>query len=160
MEVPGIDIHSQWLCFSDWILTHMLPNQTWVHSPWWNKASLLTPGCGEGKCSIYCKAKQGVWATNVQKARTSPFTKRYFKDRTSCSQSELIFSYNLQHWKCPSTLPDRRQFWNVKLKWLTKYWAHRTFCCWVSCSLDIWEELHWGINIWVIFISEGLWAIN
>ena len=80
MEVPGIDIHSQWLCFSDWILTHMLPNQTWVHSPCWNKASLLTPGCGEGKCSIYCKAKQGAWATNAQKAWTSPFTKRYFKD--------------------------------------------------------------------------------
>ena len=34
----------------------MLLNQTWVHSPTCSKANLLTPGCGEGKCSIYCKA--------------------------------------------------------------------------------------------------------
>ena len=32
-----------------------------------SKVNLLTLGCGEGKCSVYCKAKQRVWAANVQK---------------------------------------------------------------------------------------------
>ena len=32
----------------------MLPNQTWVHLLACSKANLLTSGCGEGKCSIYC----------------------------------------------------------------------------------------------------------
>ena len=34
----------------------MLLNQTWVHLPTHSKANLLTPGCGEGKCSVYCRA--------------------------------------------------------------------------------------------------------
>ena len=34
----------------------MLPNQTWVHSPAHSKANLLTPGCGEGKYSVYFRA--------------------------------------------------------------------------------------------------------
>ena len=33
----------------------LLPNQTWVRLPTCSKASLLTPGCGEGQCSIYCR---------------------------------------------------------------------------------------------------------
>lgn len=32
----------------------VLPNQTWVCSPH-SEANLETPGCGEGKCSIYCR---------------------------------------------------------------------------------------------------------
>ena len=31
-------------------------NQTWVHSPLQRKVNLLTLGCGEGKCGIYCRA--------------------------------------------------------------------------------------------------------
>ena len=38
----------------DWM--EVLPNQTWVHSPTQSEATLLTPGFGEGKCSICCKA--------------------------------------------------------------------------------------------------------
>ena len=34
----------------------VLPNQTRFHVPMRGKASLLTPGCGEGKCSINCKS--------------------------------------------------------------------------------------------------------
>ena len=34
----------------------MLPNQAWVRSPACGKANLVTPGCGEGKYSVYCKA--------------------------------------------------------------------------------------------------------
>lgn len=37
-------------------LGRVLLNQTWVHSPAHNKANLLTPGCGEGKWSVYYKA--------------------------------------------------------------------------------------------------------
>ena len=33
----------------------LLLNQTWVRSPVCSKASLLTPGCGERKCSVYCR---------------------------------------------------------------------------------------------------------
>ena len=50
---------------SQWNLT--LPNQTWVHSSKCSKAYLLMLDCGEGQCSIYCKAKQSVWAANAQK---------------------------------------------------------------------------------------------
>lgn len=34
----------------------VLSNQIWVYLPTSNKANLLTPGCGEGKYSIYHKA--------------------------------------------------------------------------------------------------------
>ena len=35
----------------------VLQNQTWIHSPTRTvKPVTLTLGCGEGKCSIYCKA--------------------------------------------------------------------------------------------------------
>ena len=29
---------------------------SWVHLPECSKANLLTPGCGEGKCSFNCKS--------------------------------------------------------------------------------------------------------
>ena len=50
--------------------TDVLPNQTWVCSPSCSKANLLTPSCAEGKCSVYCKTKQGVQVANAQKAQT------------------------------------------------------------------------------------------
>ena len=33
----------------------LLQDQTWVRSLACSKASLLTLGCGEGKCSVYCR---------------------------------------------------------------------------------------------------------
>ena len=33
-------------------------NQTWVHVPNCNKAHLLTPGCSEGKCNVYCRCQE------------------------------------------------------------------------------------------------------
>lgn len=33
----------------------VLPNQTWVYLAACGKANLLTPSCGKGKCSVYCK---------------------------------------------------------------------------------------------------------
>ena len=33
----------------------VLLNQTWVRLPVCRQASLLALGCGEGKCSIYCR---------------------------------------------------------------------------------------------------------
>ena len=35
----------------------LLPNQIQVHSPMHSKASLLTPGCGKGKHSVYCRVQ-------------------------------------------------------------------------------------------------------
>lgn len=36
-------------------VSNLLPNQTWIHWPTHSKSSLQTPGCGEGKNSIYCR---------------------------------------------------------------------------------------------------------
>ena len=36
-------------------VSKVLPNQTWVRSPVRSKADLLTPGCGGGKRSVYCR---------------------------------------------------------------------------------------------------------
>ena len=46
-----------------------------------SKANLLTPGCGEGKYSIYLQgAKQGEWAAHARKTWTPPWLsgKRFF----------------------------------------------------------------------------------
>ena len=34
----------------------LLPNKTWVHLFAHSKTNMLTPVCGEWKCSINCKA--------------------------------------------------------------------------------------------------------
>ena len=34
----------------------LLPTQTWVCSPGYSKANLLALACGEGMCSVYCRA--------------------------------------------------------------------------------------------------------
>ena len=33
----------------------VLPNPAWVCLPLHSKANLLIPGCGEGKCGVYCR---------------------------------------------------------------------------------------------------------
>ena len=54
-------------------LLWVLPNHTWVRSPMHSKANLLTPGCGEGKCSIYCKVPDKESGTDkAQKSLNSP----------------------------------------------------------------------------------------
>ena len=45
----------------------ILMNQTCVNLPVCSKVNLLTLGWGEGKFSVYCKAKKGVWAANALK---------------------------------------------------------------------------------------------
>lgn len=35
----------------------LLLNQTSLCSPVYSKVNLLTPGCGEGKCSVYCRCQ-------------------------------------------------------------------------------------------------------
>ena len=35
----------------------VLSNPTWVHSPKHSKANLLMLGCGDGKCSVYCRCQ-------------------------------------------------------------------------------------------------------
>ena len=69
--------HSEWSLFSSAV--HMLQNQTWVQLPSGSKANLLILGCGEGKCSIYCKApaKESVILLNSPVS----FSKAFFKAR-------------------------------------------------------------------------------
>ena len=56
----------------DWS-TLLLLKQTWVPLPVHSKANLLTPGRGEGKCSIYCKAPDNESrAASVQNIPTPP----------------------------------------------------------------------------------------
>ena len=36
-------------------LSLLLVNQKWAHVPMHSKANLPMPGCGEGKCPVYCR---------------------------------------------------------------------------------------------------------
>lgn len=48
-------------------LSHLVsPHQTWMCSPTRSKANVLTPGCGEGECSVYCRARQGERAAHAE----------------------------------------------------------------------------------------------
>ena len=46
-----------------------------------SKASLLTLDCAEGSYSIYCTAKQGLWAANSQKTQTSLWLNDRLRER-------------------------------------------------------------------------------
>ena len=54
-----------------------------VPSPACRKANLLTPGCGEGKCSVYCQAPSKESKQLVLKRPKLPegFQENVFKDR-------------------------------------------------------------------------------
>ena len=51
------------------MLSQVFPNHTWVCLPKCSKANLLTPGCGEGKCTLIAGAKQGVQTAGASKAQ-------------------------------------------------------------------------------------------
>ena len=61
----------------------VLPNQTWVCSLTCSKASLLTPGCGKGKYSIYCRWQVKSPGSQCLKDPNSPeaFGERFIKTR-------------------------------------------------------------------------------
>ena len=63
--------------FSSVLVTESNLGQLTMH----NKASLLTVGCAEGKYSIYCKVKQGLWAANSQKTQTSLWVNDRVRER-------------------------------------------------------------------------------
>ena len=81
---PPILIHFGYLCVSrptvsPTVLRHrnlesprglVILRPPWVCLFMHSKVNMLTSNCGEEKCNIYCKAKQGVWATNAEKTRT------------------------------------------------------------------------------------------
>lgn len=46
-----------------------------------SKASLLTPGCGEGQCGVYCRAPSEESSQLVLKNSQMAFRKRFFKGR-------------------------------------------------------------------------------
>lgn len=61
----------------------MVPNQTGVHFPEGNKADLLMPGCGKGKCGIYYKTPSKESRQLVLQRPKLPdgFQGTIFKDR-------------------------------------------------------------------------------
>ena len=61
----------------------LLLSQTWVCFPTHSKANLLIPGCGEGKCSIYCRAPRKESRQLAFKRPKLPegFQEKVFKDR-------------------------------------------------------------------------------
>lgn len=63
----------------------LLPSQTWVSSAAGRKVSLLTAGCGEAKCSGYCKVS-GMGPNKEAQAQRPQIHKgsqgRSFKGRT------------------------------------------------------------------------------
>lgn len=67
--------------FSDRTGVLLLLNQTWVHVPVCTEANLLTQGCGEGKCSFYCRAPGKECRQLMLKSPKSlkAFTERFLK---------------------------------------------------------------------------------
>lgn len=57
----------------------MLMKKTWVCSPMCSKANLLTPGYGEGKCSVYCRCQAGSSGQLVLKTPEPPFLMGFMK---------------------------------------------------------------------------------
>ena len=53
----------------------LLQNQIWVCSPTHSKANLLTLGCGEGRCSIYCRVSSKEYRLNSLMAFREVFLK-------------------------------------------------------------------------------------
>ena len=60
----------------------LLLNETWVHSPARIKANLLTPGHGEGKCSIYGRStsKESRYLGLKRPQLPNGFEGKVFKD--------------------------------------------------------------------------------
>ena len=84
-------------------LIFMLPNQTWVHSPECCKANLWTPGCGEGKWGIYCRAPSKESRQLMLKRLKLPngFQGKVFKDRVregSCGVHDQLVDILLIGW--------------------------------------------------------------
>ena len=74
----------------------MLTNQILVRWFVQRKANLLTPGCGDEKCSIYCKAEQGVWVANAKKSKVSDgFQGRVFKDKLREKVASSVVSFTI-----------------------------------------------------------------
>ena len=74
----------------------VLPNQTWVHSPAHSKANLLTPGFGEGKCSVYCRVpSKESRATRAQNTQTylMSFSKAFLKARWGRWRGRRVTGY-------------------------------------------------------------------
>ena len=75
----------------------MLPNQTWVCSAAHSKAHLLTPSCGEGKCSVYWRAYKtrgpGTWCSEGPNSPKG-FQGKIFKD----SVWERVAGYVIRSW--------------------------------------------------------------
>ena len=70
-------------------LSHLVsPHQTWICSPTRSKASLLTPGCGEGKCSVYCRARQGERAARAENPH-SPMAFREWVLKAVCVRERV-----------------------------------------------------------------------
>ena len=64
-------------------LLQLLLNQTWVCLPMHSKTNLLTPACGEGKYSVYCRApsEESKQLVFIRPKLPEAFQGKVFKDR-------------------------------------------------------------------------------
>lgn len=60
-------IKPRWPCWLPLEGLLLVSNQSWVCSPGSSHAFLLTPGCGEGRCRVYCRHRQGDQAGRAQR---------------------------------------------------------------------------------------------
>ena len=71
-------------------------NQTWVHVPNCNKAHLLTPGCSEGKCNVYCRVPSKESRQLVFKR---PNSLKAFRERLLLLFFTLFY-FTILYWFC------------------------------------------------------------
>ena len=79
----------------------LLLNLAWVCLPTWSKDNLLTPGCGDGKCSVYCRAPSKESRQLVLK-RPDGFQGKVFKDRVrerGCGVHDQLLDILLIGWQ-------------------------------------------------------------
>ena len=76
----------------------MLPNQTWVCLSTCSKANLLTLGCGEGKCSVYCMepSKESRQLVLKRPELCDGFQRKVLKDRVregDCGVCDKLWTF-------------------------------------------------------------------
>ena len=110
--------HDSWGKFSNQWLNKVvgLPNQAWVCLHVHNKANLLTSGCGEGKCSVCCRAPSKESRQLVLRRPNHPesFQGKVFKDRIRegwCGVCDQLMDILLIGWWWGNQESTSSTFW-------------------------------------------------
>ena len=77
-----------------WEDIKLLLNRTWVHLLAHSKAHLLTPGCSEGKCSVYCRCQARSPGSQCPKGQNSPVA---FRERPLKTGLGVVY-YVISSW--------------------------------------------------------------